>query len=110
MKLTQSTYLTALILTKNEEPNLSRVLEKLTWLEKVVILDSFSTDATLEIAGSFRNVVIYQRKFDTFATQCNYGLSLITSEWVLSLDADYVLTDDFITETKKFIKGGDKTA
>ncbi|MDB4904329.1 MAG: hypothetical protein JWQ63_3610 [Mucilaginibacter sp.] len=110
MELTQSTYLTALILTKNEEPNLKRVLEKLTWLEKVVILDSFSTDATLEIARSYPNVIIYQRKFDTFATQCNYGLSLITSEWVLSLDADYVLTDNFISETKKFIEDGEKTA
>lgn len=110
MELTKSTSLTALILTKNEEPNLNRVLEKLTWLEKVVILDSFSTDSTIEIAKSYSNVVLYQRKFDTFATQCNHGLSLIASEWVLSLDADYVLTDDFITEAKKFIEDGAKTA
>jgi glycosyltransferase involved in cell wall biosynthesis len=102
--------LTALILTKNEEPNIDRVLKKLTWLERVVILDSFSTDATIEIANSYPNVVSYKRVFDTFATQCNYGLSLIKSEWVLSLDADYVLTDRFIDETKKFIEQADKTA
>ena len=110
MNAPKSTSLTALILTKNEEPNLNRVLKKLTWLEKIIILDSFSTDATIEIARSYQNVVLYQRKFDTFATQCNYGLSLITTDWVLSLDADYVLTDGFIEETKKFIEQGDKTA
>ena len=110
MGLTSSTLITALILTKNEEPNLKRVLEKLTWLEKVIILDSYSTDSTIEIANSFPNVVLYQRKFDTFASQCNYGLTLITSPWVLSLDADYVLTDEFIAETNEFINREDKNA
>jgi len=108
MELIPATSLTALILTKNEETNLNRCLNKLTWLERVVILDSFSTDRTLEIAKSYPNVVICQRTFDSFANQCNYGLSLLTSEWVLSLDADYVLTDGFIKETKSFIKDGDK--
>jgi glycosyltransferase involved in cell wall biosynthesis len=110
MELTKSTSLTALILTKNEEPNLRRVLDKLTWLEKVIILDSYSTDSTIEIANSYPNVVLYQRKFDTFATQCNYGLTLMKSEWALSLDADYVLTEDFIAETKKFITNSTKIA
>jgi glycosyltransferase involved in cell wall biosynthesis len=110
MELTKSTYLTALILTKNEEPNLKRVLEKLTWLEKVVILDSFSTDSTLEIAKSYPNTVVFQRIFDTHANQWNYGLSLLDSKWVLSLDADYILTDEFITETKKIIEHPENTA
>jgi glycosyltransferase involved in cell wall biosynthesis len=104
MELTKSTCLTALILTKNEEPNLKRVLDKLSWLEQVVILDSFSSDSTLEIARSYTNTIIHQRAFDTHATQWNYGLSLLNSKWVLSLDADYVLTDEFISETKKIIE------
>lgn len=110
MELTKPTALTALILTKNEEPNLNRVLEKLTWLEKIVILDSFSTDSTLQIAQSYPNVVVFQRIFDTHASQWNYGLSLLDSKWVLSLDADYVLTDEFIEETKKIIEHPDCTA
>jgi glycosyltransferase involved in cell wall biosynthesis len=110
MEILNSTVLQALILTKNEEPNLKRVLDKLTWLEKVVILDSFSTDATLEIAGSYTNTVILQRPFDTFAGQCNYGVSQLDSKWVLSLDADYVLTDEFIAETRGFILSGEKAA
>jgi glycosyltransferase involved in cell wall biosynthesis len=105
-----SSLLQVLVLTKNEEPNIRRVLEKLTWLEKVLVLDSFSTDATLEIVSEFKNTVVVQRPFDSFALQCNYGLSLIESKWVLSLDADYVLTDEFIEETKQFIVRTDKVA
>lgn len=110
MEKVSSTVLQALILTKNEEPNLRRVLDKLTWLEKVVIVDSYSTDNTLEIASTYSNTVVMQRTFDSFANQCNYGLSLLTSTWILSLDADYVLTDDFITETKEFVRTGNKAA
>jgi glycosyltransferase involved in cell wall biosynthesis len=105
-----STLLQALILTKNEEPNLKRVLDKLTWLEKVVILDSYSTDATLEIAAAYTNTMVVQRPFDTHGQQWNYGLSLLDSEWVLSLDADYVLPDDFIAETEKYVLSGNETA
>ncbi|HEY4198177.1 MAG TPA: glycosyltransferase family 2 protein [Mucilaginibacter sp.] len=102
--------LQVLILTKNEEPNLVRVLERLRQIGKVVVLDSYSTDATLQLAESFTNVTVFQRQFDTHATQWNYGLSLISSKWVLTLDADYVLTDEFIKETKAKILSNDQSA
>ena len=107
MNVTGSNILQALIITKNEDPNILRVLQKLTWLEKVVVLDSFSTDSTLEILSAFPNVKVYQRAFDTFAGQCNYGLTLLDSEWILSLDADYVLTDEFIFETQQYLRLND---
>ena len=100
MDLVKSDILQALILTKNEEPNIERVLERLNWLEKVVILDSFSTDKTIEMVKTFPNVEVYNRVFDTHATQWNFGLSLLDSKWVLSLDADYILSDEFIKEIK----------
>ena len=106
-EVVKSDLLQALILTKDEEPNLDRVLNKLRWLEKVVILDSFSSDATLDIARSYPNVTVHQRAFDTHAKQWNYGLSLLDSQWVLSLDADYVLTDAFIAETIDIMESGD---
>jgi len=110
METVKSEVLQALILTKNEEPNLKRVLDKLTWLDKVVILDSFSTDNTVSIAGTYKNVDVHQRVFDTHALQWNYGLSLLDSKWILSLDSDYVLPDDFIAETREFTNIGDKSA
>ena len=110
MELTPSDLLTALILTKNEEPNLKRVLDELTWLQRVVILDSFSTDATLDIAARYPNVEVHQRAFDTHGNQWNYGLSLLKSKWALTLDADYVLTPEFIAETKAIIQSPKHTA
>jgi len=96
------TDLTALVLTFNEEPNIARTLQQLTWLSDVVVVDSHSTDRTREIASSFPNVRVVQRAFTTHAEQWNFGLAQtgIKTDWVLALDADYVLTDDAIAELK----------
>ena len=80
--------ITPLILTYNEAPNIQRTLENLTWAKQIVVIDSYSTDETLAILKNFKQVSIFQRQFESFADQCNYGLSKIISEWVLSLDAD----------------------
>ncbi|NQT15295.1 MAG: glycosyltransferase family 2 protein [Planctomycetes bacterium] len=93
--------LTVLVLTYNEAPNLHRTLEKLAWARDVLVVDSYSTDDTLEIAESAPQVRVLQRKFDTFAGQCNFGLEHIRTPWVLSVDADYVLTDALIEEIRE---------
>lgn len=81
---------TALILTFNEAENIGRTLVALAWAREVVIIDSFSTDATIDIAWrSHAKVRVVQRVFDTHAAQWNFGLDQITTPWVLALDADY---------------------
>jgi len=85
--------ITPLILTYNEAPNIDRTLQQLTWAKQIIAIDSYSEDSTLEILKSYPQVKILQRKFDTHTQQWNYGLEQVQSEWVLSLDADYVLTD-----------------
>ena len=102
--------LSALILTYNEENNIERVLNQLQWLERVIVLDSNSTDSTIELVKKYPNTEIFYRKFDTHATQWNYGLSLVKTDWVLTLDADYVLTPPFISETKRLISENGKAA
>lgn len=92
--------ITPLILTYNEAPNIERTLHSLNWAHKIVVIDSYSTDETLDILSLYPQVEIFSRKFDSFAHQCNYGLTKITSAWVLSLDADYILTDDLVNEIK----------
>lgn len=89
-----------LILTWNEEANIGRVLDKLRWASEVVVVDSGSTDQTRAICDEFPNVRFVARPFDNHAMQWNYGLKEagIASEWVLALDADYVLSDDFVAE------------
>jgi glycosyltransferase involved in cell wall biosynthesis len=90
---------TALILTFNERENIERSLSALAWARQVLIVDSFSTDGTIDLAQrTHHKLRIVQRAFDSFAGQCNYGLTQVQTEWVLSLDADYILTADLITE------------
>ncbi len=99
--------ITGLIITYNEEDNIRRVVDRLHWLQKIIVVDSFSTDATLSILASYPNVVVYKRKFDSFAAQCNYGLALADSEWILSLDSDYLLTEKFSKEVLLLINQND---
>lgn len=89
---------TPLILTYNEAPNIDRTLQCLSWATTIVVVDSYSNDETLEILHSYPQVKVFQRKFDTHAQQWNYGLEQVHSQWVLSLDADYSVTDELIAE------------
>lgn len=89
-----------LVLTFNEAPNIARTLARLSWLTEIVVVDSHSTDGTPAIAASFPNVRVVTRAFTTHEAQWNFGLhdAGLTAEWVLALDADYVLTDGLIRE------------
>ncbi|MFG6102889.1 glycosyltransferase family 2 protein [Leptothoe sp. EHU-05/26/07-4] len=90
--------ITPVILTYNEEPNIERTLKKLDWAERIVVIDSISTDATLDILVKYPKVDIFKRKFDSYAPQWNYGLDQVETDWILSLDSDYVLPDELIAE------------
>jgi glycosyltransferase involved in cell wall biosynthesis len=90
--------ITPLILTLNEEANLPRVLEKLRWADEIVIVDSMSTDRTVELARASPSVRLVQRVFDNHVAQWNFGLEQVKTAWVLSLDADYILSDQLIEE------------
>ena len=94
------TSVTPLILTHNEEANIDRTLGRLPWAERVVVVDSYSTDATVDIATSYDNVDLVQREFDEHTRQWNYGLDQVESEWVLSLDADYQVPAAFVEELR----------
>ena len=92
--------ITPLVLTFNEEANIGRCLGWLRWAERVVVIDSGSTDNTVALCREFPNVEIIERAFDNHTAQWNFGLDQITTNWVLTLDADYMLTDDFVAELR----------
>jgi len=92
------TITTPVILTYNEAPNIDRTLQKLTWAKRIVVVDSGSTDETLAILHRYPQVEIFQRSFDTHANQWNYGLQQVQTEWILSLDADYQVSNELVTE------------
>lgn len=90
--------ITPLILTCNEAPNIERTLQRLSWARDVVVVDSGSTDRTRDILGQRGNVRLVERPFTTHAEQWTFGLAQVRTEWVLALDADYVLSSELIRE------------
>lgn len=92
--------ITPLLLTFNEAPNIARTLDRLGWARDIVVVDSGSTDATREILARYPKVRVFVRTFTTHAEQWNFGLQQagINTEWVLALDADYVLTEALVQE------------
>ncbi len=91
--------ISVLILTLNEEANLPYCFEKLAWCDDIVVLDSFSTDDTKRIAEE-RGARFFQREFDDFASQRNFGLHELEykHDWVLMLDADEEVTPELVEE------------
>jgi glycosyltransferase involved in cell wall biosynthesis len=81
--------ISVLILTLDEEVNLGGCLDSVAWSDDVVVLDSLSNDRTVEIARE-RGVRVFQRAFDNYANQRNFGLRDVKYKhpWVLMLDAD----------------------
>lgn len=101
--------ITPLILTLNEEPNIERVLAPLAWARRVVVVDSGSTDDTLHILSRYANVRVFTRAFDAHASQWNFALTRtgIETDWILALDADYVLSEALIEEMRTLKVGSD---
>ena len=92
--------ITPLIIAYNEEPNIVRTLDRLVWARRIVVIDSGSTDKTLEIVRMYPQAEIFHRDFDDCANQWNFGDAQVNSEWVLALDADYELSPDLIGELR----------
>jgi glycosyltransferase involved in cell wall biosynthesis len=98
--------ITPLILTFNEKENIGRTLRALSWAREIVILDSGSHDGTPEIARSAHpNVRIVGRIFDNHTAQWNFGLDQVSTTWVLSLDADYLVSPEFVSEIESLQPG-----
>lgn len=90
-------FLSVAIITKNEEANLYRTLKSVQWADEIVIVDSGSTDATMEIAKTF-GVRLFEEPWKGFAAQKNSAISHCTGDWILSLDADEEVSPELASE------------
>ncbi|MFC6269218.1 glycosyltransferase family 2 protein [Frigoriflavimonas asaccharolytica] len=84
--------ISGLIITYNEEKNIREVLECFHFCDEIIIIDSYSTDKTLEIASAFSNVKIIKNKFEDFTKQRNLALENASNDWILFLDGDERIT------------------
>ena len=93
-------HITPVMLTYNEEQNVWPTLSRLAWAKDIVVVDSGSTDGTLEALSKFDNVRVFKRRFDTHASQWRYATeeTQIATNWILRLDADYQVSDALTTE------------
>lgn len=85
------------IIAFNEAHIIEKCLEKLTWADEIVVVDSGSTDTTVDICSKYDCKVIFH-PFENFGLQKQFALNQCSNDWVLSLDADEVLTDALIQE------------
>jgi Glycosyl transferase family 2 len=92
--------ITPVILTFNEEPNIGRCLDRLSWAREIIVVDSGSDDRTKLICTSRPEVRFFNRPFDSHASQWTYAVKEtgIATPWVLALDADYIAPEAALKE------------
>ena len=96
--------LSVTVITLNEEKALGRCLESVKDLaDEIVVVDSGSVDKTVEIAKKY-GAKVYHRDFDNYSNQKNYAVKKATGDWVLSMDADEVVTPELAREIKSEIR------
>lgn len=96
--------LSAFVICFNEEDNVQACLESLSFCDEIVVIDSFSTDQTVEIARNFGATVI-ERKWQGFRDQKSFGLSQVSHQWVLNIDADERVTPELRLSIEHVLRG-----
>lgn len=104
-----SSHLSAVIITKNEEKNIKRCLESLTFCDEIVVVDSGSTDSTCEIAQAYGARVFHQEWLG-YAQQKNFANGQASGKWILSIDADEEVSDALKSQILQVIQSTDHVA
>jgi glycosyltransferase involved in cell wall biosynthesis len=96
----------AIVTTFNEEANIASCIESLLWCDEILVVDSFSTDRTPEIARGYDKVRFYQRTYFGSASQKNWAMDQVTNEWILIFDADERCTPALQKEIEDLLAAG----
>ena len=83
--------ITALAITLNEEDNVKRYVQSLSFADEIIFIDSNSTDATVAIAKEL-GVKVIQRNFDDFSKQRNFAVEQAKNDWIIFFDLDEIIT------------------
>jgi glycosyltransferase involved in cell wall biosynthesis len=96
--------LSVTIITLNEEENIRKALLSVAWAEEKIVVDSGSTDRTVEIAQEMGAKVIYN-PWSGYGQQKNFAQKLATHDWVLNIDADEIVTDQLASQIQAILSG-----
>jgi glycosyltransferase involved in cell wall biosynthesis len=94
--------LSVTVITFNEEENLPACLESVKWADEIIVVDSFSTDRTVEIARRYTDKVV-QREWPGHVEQKNFALEQATKDWVLCIDADERVSPELAEEIRSVL-------
>ena len=83
--------ISAVIITLNEEKRIEKALKSLDFVDEIIVVDTNSRDRTAEIATSY-GAKVFRKEWEGYASQRNYGISVASNEWILSIDADEVVS------------------
>ncbi|MEW6510600.1 MAG: glycosyltransferase family 2 protein [Bacteroidota bacterium] len=97
--------LAVVTITLNEERQIERCLSSVRWADEIIVVDSLSTDRTVEIARRFTSKV-YLRDYPGSTRQMEQGISYASSDWILFLDADEEVTPELADEIRDVLKSG----
>jgi glycosyltransferase involved in cell wall biosynthesis len=89
--------ITALAITLNEEENVKRYIESLSFADEIIFIDSQSVDRTIKFAEEM-GVKVIQRKFDNFSNQRNFAIKQAKNDWVVFFDLDEVISNEIADE------------
>jgi glycosyltransferase involved in cell wall biosynthesis len=92
--------ISASIIVYNEEDNIAELCETVSWADEIVIVDSSSTDRTIEIAKQFTDK-IFQREFLGYKDKHEYADSMTTGDWIFWIDADERVTPELLSSIEK---------
>jgi glycosyltransferase involved in cell wall biosynthesis len=98
--------ISAFLITYNPGRMLENCLESLRWVDELIIVDSHSTDTTVEIAKRY-GAKVSLKAFIDFSEQKNAAMGLCSGDWLLSIDADEVVTDELRVEIQKLVEAAD---
>lgn len=101
------TKISVTIATKNEENNIERCLESVKWADEIVIVDDVSTDKTLDICKKYTQKIFINDSNGNFHINKNLAIEKALGEWILSLDADEVISDELRKEIENSIAADD---
>ena len=101
--------ISAVIIAFNEEKNIRGCLESIKWVDEIIVVDSFSNDATVEICREYTDRVI-QREWPGHVKQKQFALEQATGDWILSLDADERLSEEAAEEIESRVLQGPQSA
>lgn len=98
------TNFSVVVITKNEEANIGSCLESVRWADEIVVVDSFSTDKTIEIARRYTDRIFRNDNSGCLNINKNLGMEKATGDWILVLDADEVVPPELRTEIEGILK------